>query len=56
MGLMTDEAGKIQDEKRIDAKLDPEARYNLLGFFSLLLEIDRRNNPEKYKKQPEDHD
>ncbi len=26
-----------------------DAAYNLLGFFSLLLEVDMRNNPERYK-------
>lgn len=26
-----------------------EAKQNLLGFFGLLLKIDMRNNPEKYK-------
>ena len=31
--------------------IDFEARQNLLGFFSLLLEIDMRNNPELYKKK-----
>jgi hypothetical protein len=29
-----------------------EARQNLFGFFSLLLEVDRRVNPHLYKKQP----
>ena len=28
-----------------------EAKQNLLGFFSLLLEIDMRNQPELYKKK-----
>lgn len=27
-----------------------EAKQNLLGFFNLLLKIDIRNDPEKYKK------
>lgn len=26
-----------------------EAKQNLVGFFNLLLQIDRRNHPEKYK-------
>lgn len=30
---------------------DFEAKQNLLGFFSLLLEIDMRNHPELYKKK-----
>ena len=25
-----------------------ESTHNLVGFFSLLLKIDKRNNPEKY--------
>lgn len=29
---------------------DFEARQNLLGFFSLLLKIDKRINPHLYKK------
>ncbi len=29
--------------------MDFEAKQNLVGFFDLLLEIDKRNNPEKYK-------
>ena len=28
-----------------------EARQNLFGFFSLLLEVDKRVNPNLYKKQ-----
>jgi len=28
-----------------------EAKQNLLGFFDLLLKIDKRNNPQLYKKQ-----
>ena len=31
-----------------------EAKQNLLGFFDLLLKVDRRNNPEKYKKPLEE--
>lgn len=27
-----------------------EATHNLLGFFELLLKVDRRLHPEKYKK------
>lgn len=39
------------DENELKSKrLDWEARQNLLGFFNLLLQIDIRNNPEKYKK------
>lgn len=28
--------------------LDPEERRNLVGFFELLLKVDKRNNPENY--------
>ncbi|HOL86968.1 MAG TPA: hypothetical protein PLK32_06390 [Defluviitoga tunisiensis] len=35
---------------------DFEARQNLLGFFSLLLEIDKRNNPQNYKKSQNNED
>lgn len=31
--------------------VDPAATNNLVGFFALLLEIDRRNNPDLYKAQ-----
>ncbi len=31
--------------------MDFEAKYNLLGFFDLLLKIDIRNNPQNYKKE-----
>jgi len=27
-----------------------EAANNLIGFFSLLLKVDRRTNPQRYKK------
>ncbi len=33
-----------------------EAKQNLLGFFSLLLEIDMRNQPELYKKKFNEND
>jgi len=36
-------------EKSMDRE-DFEARQNLFGFFSLLLEIDKRVNPHLYKK------
>jgi len=29
--------------------VDPASTNNLVGFFALLLEIDRRNNPNLYK-------
>lgn len=32
------------------ATLDPDEKHNLLGFFDLLLKVDRRVNPNLYKK------
>ena len=32
---------------------DFEAKQNLLGFFNLLLQIDKRNNPHLYQKSYE---
>ena len=40
------EIEEISEKKRRDF----ETRQNLAGFFGLLLKIDKRNNPEKYKK------
>lgn len=45
-----------QQKKPIYTDENPEAKYNLLGAFSILIEVDRRNHPEKYKKQQNDHD
>jgi hypothetical protein len=36
---------KIKDIKQIGF----ETKYNLLGFFDLLLKIDKRNNPKLYE-------
>ena len=33
-----------------------EAQQNLLGFFNLLLEIDKRNNPQNYQKSQNNED
>lgn len=46
--------GKQPENKRI---LDTnfEEKQNLLGFFDLLLKIDKRNNPEKYKNKDLDN-
>lgn len=33
-----------------------EARQNLFGFFGLLLEVDKRVNPQLYKKQKKKND
>jgi hypothetical protein len=40
-----------KDNENIDYDDDFEAQQNLLGFFSLLLEVDKRVNPHLYKKQ-----
>jgi len=40
---MQNNENNIQDNQAI------EARFNLTGFFKLLLEIDMRNNPHLYE-------
>ena len=40
-----------QKEKPEQAQKDYEAEQNLIGFFTLLFEVDKRNNPEKYRKK-----
>jgi hypothetical protein len=35
--------------------LDEEGRRNLLGFFDLLIKVDRRINPQLYQKQDDDN-
>ena len=37
--------------KKLRKKEVYEATYNLLGFFDLLLKIDRRVNPQRYKSR-----
>lgn len=32
-------------------KYDFESEQNLIGFFNMLYEIDKRNNPDSYKKK-----
>jgi hypothetical protein len=44
-------AEKKQNDKEMENKDDWEAQQNLLGFFSLLLEVDKRINPHLYKKR-----
>lgn len=39
---------KLGDRPEIE--IDEEGMKNLVGLFSLLIKIDRRNNPELYKK------
>jgi len=41
----------IQKENNALKDVDFESRQNLVGFFELLLKIDRRVNPDKYNKQ-----
>lgn len=41
---------KKQNNREVEDDKDWEARQNLLGFFSLLLEVDKRVNPHLYKK------
>jgi len=51
------EKNKIKCQYPIKSRKESfEAKQNLLGFFSKLLEIDMRNNPEKYKKPKEKND
>jgi len=47
---------KIIDKTSEKKQLSFEAKQNLLGFFSLLLKIDMRNNPQNYKRPKNDED
>ncbi len=40
--------------RKLSKKEAFESAYNLLGFFDLLLKIDRRVNPQEYKSKKED--
>ena len=42
------------DKNQAPVNEDFEAKHNLLGFFNLLFEIDKRNNPHLYKKLNDD--
>jgi hypothetical protein len=46
---------KKQGDRELEYNDDWEAQQNLLGFFSLLLEVDRRVNPHLYKKKNVDN-
>lgn len=49
---------RIQEKRPDDWSvndLDEEARKNLLGFFDLLIKVDRRVNPKLYQKQNDDN-
>jgi len=49
-------SAESQNEKnKKDEQNDFEARQNLLGFFSLLWEIDKRINPHLYEKGNENN-
>jgi hypothetical protein len=45
---MNQDSGKKNIETR---KYDFESEQNLIGLFALLYEIDKRNNPDLYKKK-----
>jgi hypothetical protein len=42
-------AEKKQKDREVEDAKDWKARQNLLGFFSLLLKVDKRVNPHLYK-------
>ena len=50
--LMAEEPNR---ENKINNTDDYEADQNLLGFFKLLLEVDKRVNPHLYKKIGKKH-
>ena len=37
------------DNKNLLDNIDFEAKRNLVGFFDLLVKVDKRNNPKKYQ-------
>ena len=39
-----------EQNKAATSELDYDANQNLIGFFELLLQIDRRNHPELYDR------
>lgn len=44
----------LKEQKEIQRE-EFEAKHNLVGFYNLLLQIDKRNNPQLYKKvKPEE--
>lgn len=47
----TSNAEKKQNDGEIENNGDWEAQQNLFGFFSLLIEVDRRINPHLYNKK-----
>ena len=47
---------KGQSGSQNKGMVDFEAKQNLLGFFNLLLQIDKRNNPQNYQKPKNNED
>lgn len=47
-----DEEGEIKTSLKID-DLSFEDKQNLIGFFSILLRVDKRVNPQNYKPKKE---
>jgi len=47
---MSNNLPTIQPKKKPLSHLPREDWQNLVGFMELLLKIDRRNNPNRYKK------
>ena len=47
---------KNEKLKKSKVNVNFEAKQNLTGFFDLLLKIDMRNNPKKYKKPERGND
>lgn len=43
-------AEKKQNDREVEDNKDWKARQNLFGFFSLLLEVDKRVNPHLYER------
>jgi len=46
---------KLKEKEKTSESIDFEAKQNLVGFFDLLLKIDKRNHPENYKKQSDEN-
>ena len=46
---------EIKEDSDDTIKIDPTATDNLIGFFALLLKIDKRVNPHLYKSPKEEN-
>ena len=44
-----------ETKKQKETQEDFEAKQNLVGFFALLLEVDKRIHPENYKNNEENY-